>query len=170
MARLSRKNDAASIRARQEALRLDGEVTAFDLGPWARAAESVTGVAVIPVSIAELRISLGSYELDERGSLFETGRADEEVVVPLAHTEGGLTASMQRGAKAAALSGGFRTFALHDRITRASCFVCKDAGKAIELARWIDRDIDAMRRWLPDAGLPELSTRARLREVKTHVV
>jgi hypothetical protein len=31
MARLPRKNDDASIRARQEALGLDGEVTAFDL-------------------------------------------------------------------------------------------------------------------------------------------
>src|SRR6185503_7584924 len=125
MARLPRKNDEASIRARQEALGLDGEVTAFDLSPWTGAAESVTGVAVVPVSVAQLRVSLGRYELSDDGDVVETGRDEEEAVVPLAHTEGGLTASVQRGAKAAAESGGFRTYVLYDRITRASCFVCK---------------------------------------------
>jgi len=170
VARLPRKNDPASIRARQEALGLDGEVTALDLEPWARAAESVTGVAVIPVSVAQLRVSLGEYELDEDGAVVETGRAEEEVTVPLAHTEGGLTASVHRGAKAVAESGGFRTYVIHDRITRASCFVCKSAGEALELARWVEGEVDAMRSWLREAGIPELSTRARLREVKTHVV
>jgi hypothetical protein len=89
MPRLPRKNDEASIRARQEALGLDGEVTAFDLSPWIGAAESVTGVAVVPVSVAQLRVSLGRYELSDEGDVVETGRAEEEVVVPLAHTEGG---------------------------------------------------------------------------------
>src|SRR5215208_711845 len=48
--RWPRKNDAASIRARQEAVGVDGLVTAIDLAPFAGAAEAVTGVAVIPVS------------------------------------------------------------------------------------------------------------------------
>lgn len=170
MARLPRKNDAASIRARQEALALDGEVTAFDLEPWTRAAESVTGVAVIPVSVAQLRLSLGEYELGESGEVREVGRADETVTVPLAHTEGGLTASMQRGAKAAAESGGFRTLLVADRITRASCFVCESAQRALELARWLEAEVPAMQAWLDAADMPELSTRARLREAKTHVV
>ena len=50
----------------------------------------------------------------------ETGRAREEVYVPLAHTEGGLSASLYRGARAAAESGGFRTYVLarpdHQRV------------------------------------------------------
>jgi hydroxymethylglutaryl-CoA reductase (NADPH) len=170
VARLSRKNDPASIRARQEALGLDGEVTRLDLTPWTRAAESLTGVAVIPVSVAQLRVSLGEYELDDEGDVREVGRDTEEVTVPLAHTEGGLTASMQRGAKAAAESGGFRTLVIHDRITRASCFVCRNAHEALRLARWIEGEVPAMRDWLAAADLPELSTRARLRGVKTHVV
>ena len=87
----------------------------------------MTGVAVIPVSVAQLQVSLGEYALSDDGDVVETGRADEEVVVPLAHTEGGLTASVQRGAKAIAESGGFRTYVVADRITRASCFVCSDA-------------------------------------------
>ena len=58
------------------------------------------------MSVAQLRVSLGRYELSDEGDVVETGRDEEEVVVPLAHTEGGLTASVQRGAKAAAESGG----------------------------------------------------------------
>ena len=171
MKRFPRKNDADSIRARQEALGLDGEVVGFDLQPWAVAAEQLTGAAVIPVSVAgPLMVALGAYELDDAGSVVETGRASEEVFIPLAHTEGGLTASMQRGIKAVTESGGFRTHVLADRITRASCFVCKDAGEAVQLARWIAGEVDSMREWLQSAPFPELSRFAVLREVKTHVV
>jgi hydroxymethylglutaryl-CoA reductase (NADPH) len=169
--RFPRKNDPDSIRARQEALGLDGEVVGFDLEPWARAAEQLTGAAVIPVSVAgPLPISLGSYELDDAGAVVERARAEEEVFVPLAHTEGGLTASMQRGIKAVSESGGFRTYVLADRITRASCFVCADAADASELARWIEAEVDSMREWLRSGPFPEVSRFAVLREVKTHVV
>ena len=158
------------MKARQEALGLDGEVTSFDVAPWASAAESVTGVAVIPVSVAQLRVSLGDYELDDDGAVIETGRGNEDVTVPLAHTEGGLTASMQRGARAVAESGAFRTYVVADRITRASCFVCADAAEALQLARWVESELPAMRDWLRTADLPEVSRRAVLREAKTHVV
>jgi hydroxymethylglutaryl-CoA reductase (NADPH) len=169
--RFPRKNDPDSIRARQETLGLDGEVVGFDLEPWMNAAEQLTGAAVIPVSVAgPLPVSLGEYALDEAGSVVETGRADEEVFVPLAHTEGGLTASMQRGIKAVVESGGFRTHVLADRITRASCFVCRDAADAIRLARWLEGEVEPMRAWLQESSLPELSRHAVLREVKTHVV
>jgi hydroxymethylglutaryl-CoA reductase (NADPH) len=165
--RLPRKNDDASIAARREALGLVGDV---DLAPYAKAAESVTGVAVLPVSVAELSVSLGAYELSADGEVVESGRAEEDVVVPLAHSEGGLTASVQRGAKAVAESGGFRTYVVADRITRASCFVCSDAGDALTLARWVEERVDEMRDWLRSLDLPELSKHAVLREVKTHVV
>src|SRR6266700_1230208 len=135
--RLSRKNDADAVRARQHALGLP-EV---DLEPYEKAA----------VSVAQLAVSLGEYELSEDGEVVETGRADEEVVVPLAHTEGGLTASVQRGAKAIAESGGCRTYVIADRITRASCFVCKDAGDALVLGRWIEGEVPAMREFLRKA-------------------
>ena len=88
--------------------------------------------------------------------------------MPLAHTEGGLTASMTRGALAA---GAIRTYVLHDRITRASCFVCKDAGEAIALARWVESELGG------DAAIGSRRPttrrsrrRAKLRGVKTHVV
>jgi hydroxymethylglutaryl-CoA reductase (NADPH) len=92
------------------------------------------------------------------------------VLVPLAHTEGGLSASLHRGARAVAESGGFRTYVLADRITRASCFVCGSAAEAIELAAWIEDQLGAMQDWLADHDDPSLSTFARLRGVKTHVV
>jgi hydroxymethylglutaryl-CoA reductase (NADPH) len=168
--RLPRKNDPASIRARQEALGLDGVVVEHDLAPFVNAAEAVTGATVIPVSVAQLVVELGDYELDDDGALVERGRGAEDVTVPLAHTEGGLTVSMQRGAKAAAMSGGFRTYVIKDRITRASCFVCRDVEQALSLARWIEGNVPAMREFLATADIPELSTRAQLREVKTHVV
>jgi hydroxymethylglutaryl-CoA reductase (NADPH) len=168
--RLPRRNDAASVRARQEALGLDGAVTGVDLEPFAGAAEAVTGVVAIPVSVAQLHISLGAYELDEAGAVVEAGRAEEDVVVPLAHTEGGLTASVQRGAKAVAESGGFRTYVVADRITRASCFVCRSAGDALALARWIEERVPELREFLASADRPELSRHAVLREARTHVV
>jgi hydroxymethylglutaryl-CoA reductase (NADPH) len=165
--RWPRKNDTASIRARQEALGLDGLVTSIDLEPFAGAAEALTGVAVIPVSVVPITIELGSYELDDRGAVQERGRSEESVHIPLAHTEGGLTVSMTRGSTAA---GTIRTYVFYDRITRASCFVCRDVAHASELARWIEGEVDAMRGWLESSEDPSLSRHARLREVTTHVV
>jgi hydroxymethylglutaryl-CoA reductase (NADPH) len=170
--RWPRKNDADSIRARQEALELNGVVTAIDLEPFARAQEMLTGAAVIPVSVVgPIELELGDYELREPdGELAETGRTRDSVFVPLAHTEGGLSASLHRGARAVAESDGFRTYVLADRITRASCFVCGSAGDAIALAGWIEAELPAMREWLQQQDDPSLSRFARLREVKTHVV
>jgi hydroxymethylglutaryl-CoA reductase (NADPH) len=97
----------------------------------------------------------------------ETGRAAETVHVPLAHTEGGLTASMTRGALAA---GTVRTYVLADGITRASCFVCANAAEAVVLAQWVEAELPKLREWLEASDDPSLSRRAKLRGVKTHVV
>src|SRR5438477_11922699 len=101
MARWPRKNDAESIRARQEALGLNGPVTGIDLEPFAKANEMLTGAAVIPVSVVgPIELELGDYELDEPfGRVAEAGRTRDSVYVPLAHTEGGLSASLYRGAR-----------------------------------------------------------------------
>jgi hydroxymethylglutaryl-CoA reductase (NADPH) len=172
--RWPRKNDPRSIKARQEALdgRLDREVFAEDLTPWARAQEALTGISVIPTAvIGPLTISLGDYELTEpEGKVVERGRSTEDVYVPLAHTEGSMSDSLYRGARAAAESGGFRTEVLGDRITRASCFVCRSAEEAAQLARWIDGEAPAMREWLAAKDEAWISRWAKLREVETHVV
>jgi hydroxymethylglutaryl-CoA reductase (NADPH) len=166
--RWPRRNDARSIGERRAAMGLDGGLTtSLDLEPFAGAAESLVGVAVIPVSAAPVEIELGAYELSDGGAVVETGRGTERVHVPLAHTEGGLTASLTRGSLAA---GTVRTYVLHDRITRDSCFVCADAAEAVALARWVEGEVGAMREWLESSDDPSLSRRARLREVRTHVV
>jgi len=169
-----RRNDAESIAARREAIRgvVGDAPLAHDDEAWSRAQESHTGATVIPVSVVgPLLVGLGAYELEEPdGTLRETGRAQEEILVPLAHTEGGLSASMSRGMKAAATSGGFRTYVLHDRMTRASCFICKNTEDAVHLAKWLEGSIDDLRAFLAALDDPSLSKRAKLREVKTHVV
>jgi hydroxymethylglutaryl-CoA reductase (NADPH) len=170
--RWPRKNDPESIRARQEALGLNGEVTSIDLAPFEGANEMLTGAAVVPVSVVgPLHVDLGDYELEEPfGRVAERGRARDEVYVPLAHTEGGLSASLYRGARAAAESGGFRTYVLGDRITRASCFVCKTTDEAVQLSRFLDAHVAEMRRWLAGRTEGWISSHAKLREVETHVV
>jgi hydroxymethylglutaryl-CoA reductase (NADPH) len=170
--RWPRKNDDESIRARQKALGLNGGVTGIDLSPFVNAQEMLTGAAVIPVSVVgPLDVELGAYELEEPfGRVTETGRARDQVYVPLAHTEGGLSASLYRGARAAAESGGFRTYVLGDRITRASCFVCTSTEQAVQLARFLNAHVAEMRRWLAERDEEWISSFARLREVETHVV
>ena len=162
-----RRNDPASIRARQELTGIEGLPASVDLEPFVDAAEALTGVAVIPVSVCPIRIELGSYELDGDGTVVERGRGEDDVLVPLAHTEGSLTLSMTRGAKA---SGVVKTYVLADRITRALCFVCADAAQAITLSGWLEGELPGLRDWLRSQDDPKLSKRAVLREVKTHVV
>ena len=168
-----RKNDASSIDARRAALdgRVDAEVFGLDVTPWVDAQEALTGISVTPTAvIGPLTISLGDYELTEPdGVLVERGRSTDEVFVPLAHTEGSLSDSLYRGARAAAESGGFRTEVLRDRITRASAFVTQSVEEAVALGRWIEGELPKMREWL--GGLDEewVSRYAKLREVETYV-
>ena len=173
--RWPRKNDPDSIRARQDevrALTQDGEVFWDDLQGFSRATEALTGVAVIPVAVVgPLEVGLADYELTEpEGELEERRRSSERVFVPLANTEGGLAISLHRGARAAAESGGFRTYVLRDRMTRASAFLFDSTGQAAEFARWVEGQAPAMRSWLEGAPVEGLSLHAKLRELETHVV
>jgi hydroxymethylglutaryl-CoA reductase (NADPH) len=173
--RWPRKNDPESIRQRQEALasRLDGsEVFEHDLAPFATATEALTGVALVPVAVVgPIDVELGEYELEEPdGRLVERGRARHGVYVPLANTEGGLSVSLYRGARAVGESGGFCTYVLKDRITRASAFLFADTAEAAAFATWIEAQIAEMRAWLESEPVANLSRYARLREIETHVV
>ena len=90
--------------------------------------------------------------------------------MPLANTEGGLSISLYRGARAVGESGGFRTYVLKDRITRASAFLFKDVAQAVEFSRWIEGQLQEMRDWLTSEPVANLSKHAKLREIETHVV
>jgi hydroxymethylglutaryl-CoA reductase (NADPH) len=169
-----RRNDPDSIRARQEALGglTDGPVFAHDLQPFAGATEALTGVAVVPTAVVgPVDVELGEYELVEpEGAVVERRRRREGVYVPLANTEGGLAVSLYRGSRAVGESGGFRTYVLRDRMTRASAFLFASAGEAVEFSRWIEGQLDPMREWLASVPVEGLSRFARLRELETHVV
>jgi hydroxymethylglutaryl-CoA reductase (NADPH) len=148
--------------------------------------ECLTGHMVLPVGVVgPLGVNLGDYALDEAGKVQEKGREDAQVYVPLAHTEGGLSASVQRGIGAVALSGGVRAHVLADRMTRDSCFVFRTTEEAMLLARWTVERVQIMSDWLKDPANPLrrskaamdesvspvlLSSHAVLREVETHVV
>jgi hydroxymethylglutaryl-CoA reductase (NADPH) len=187
-----RKNTPEQIAARQARLRaLPHWDSAHDyVWDWPRSPaelgavlEGLTAHLVLPVSVVgPVPVELGSYHLDERdGSLIESGRGSEDVYVPLAHSEGGLSASMQRGVAAVLDAGAVvRSWVLHDRITRDSCFLFATTGEAVTFSRWVACHVDAMRAWLHDDGNPlyqervggvaRLSRHARLWEVDLHVL
>jgi hydroxymethylglutaryl-CoA reductase (NADPH) len=143
-----------------------------DLEPYAKATEALTGVAPVPVAVVgPIDVELGEYELEEPGGrLVERKRATDAVYVPLANTEGGLSISLARGARAASESGGFRTYVLHDRVTRASAFLFESTADAATFARWIETRVADLQEWLAGAPVEGLSRHAKLREVETHVV
>jgi hydroxymethylglutaryl-CoA reductase (NADPH) len=126
----------------------------------------------VPVAVVgPIDLELGEYELEEpAGLVLERGRGRDSVYVPLANTEGGLSISLARGARAAGESGGFRTYVLGDRITRASAFLFESTEDAATFARWIETRIPDLQEWLSGASVEGLSRHAKLREVETHVV
>src|SRR5262249_12560696 len=144
--------------------------------------EALTAHVVLPVSVVgPMRVSLAAYRLDgETGALIEEGRRTDELYVPLAHTDGGLSASMQRAIAAVQEGEPVRTHVLHDRMTRDSCFLFETTEQAVTFARWIAGHAPELRAWLHDSGnplyrehvggVPRLSRHARLWEVDTHVL
>jgi hydroxymethylglutaryl-CoA reductase (NADPH) len=186
-----RNNTAESIRERQQVLRgRPGWDAANDfVFEWPRppaelagVVEALTGHVVLPVSVVgPLRLNLGTYHVEPTdGHLVEDSRQTEDVYVPLAHTEGGLSASMQRGVAAVLDGGSLQTFVLQDRMTRDSCFVFQTTQQAVTCARWLAANVQGLRDWLHDpanplyeqrvAGVARLSRHARLWEVDTHVL
>lgn len=147
--------------------------------------ECLSGHMVLPVGVVgPLSIILGQYTLSDTGAVQELTRLADHVFVPLAHTEGGLSASIQRGMSAVTLAGGVKTYVLADRMTRDSCFVFRSTEEALALARWVESRADEMSQWLTSTRqrseterekrrvVPTavISSHAVLREVQTHVI
>ena len=186
-----RKNTPDQIQARQAALRglphwnSDNDfIFNWPVPPESLAGvlEALTAHTVLPVSVVgPLRLTLGSYHVDARdGHLVEDERRTEEMYVPLAHSEGGLSASMQRGMTTILEGGSLETFVIHDRMTRDSCFVFDSTDDAVRCAAWVAEHAAEIRGWLHDpanalyeeriAGVARLSRHARLWEVDTYLL
>lgn len=182
-----RKNTPEQIEARQDTLRALPHWShehdfVFDWPSppqaFANVLEALTAHMVLPVSVVgPLRLTLGTYHLDDGGKLVEDRRRTEEVYVPLAHSEGGLSASMQRGIAAVLDGGELETWVLQDRMTRDSCFVFETAAEALRCTAWISEHTLELREWLHDTqnpgygqrfgGVALLSRHARLWEIDT---
>lgn len=152
----------------------------FDPEPFLAMQECTVGYVALPVAaVGPLRVDLGRYALDEGGAVREIGRTAEQVMVPLAHTEGSLSASLLRGAVATRVRG-IRTYVLADGITRDCCFVFDDTAQAVALSRWVAGREAEMQAWLDDAAgssppprrsrVAPISRHARLRRVDTFVL
>ena len=166
--RWPRKNDADSIRARQDAVRgltEDGEVLWDELSAWENANEAPTGVAVIPVSvIGPVPISLGQYELREPdGAVVENGREAEDVYVPLAHTEGGLSASLYRGAgqPRSRVASGRTRLAGPDHPRKL--LRLQVGGRRGRAAGWLEAELPALQEWLARRTTLAVEARAAAR-------
>lgn len=189
--RWSHRNHWEAIRERQAALRsLPGWrpesecIFEWSVEPERFAAyqESLTAQMVLPVGVVgPLRINLGRYRVEDSGQVTELARVDDLVHVPLAHTEGGLSASMLRGMQATAESGGIRTYLLHDQMTRASAFVFDDGDQAVAFSHWLEAEAPSLKGWINDPDHPDkrpgaddeppkLSRHAHLLEVRTRLV
>jgi len=95
--------------------------------------ENFTGVAQVPIGFA--------------GPLKVNGEhiRGEEVLIPLATTEGTLVASYNRGIKTLNLSGGVTSTVVYDSMQRAPVFVFDSAREARDFKVWIDEHLEEIR-------------------------
>jgi hydroxymethylglutaryl-CoA reductase (NADPH) len=71
--------------------------------------------------------------------------AQDDILIPLATSEGTLVASYNRGIKACNLSGGVKSTIVNDCMQRAPVFVFRDAREARDFTHWVDEHTDAIR-------------------------
>ncbi|PSQ72666.1 MAG: hydroxymethylglutaryl-CoA reductase, partial [Bacteroidetes bacterium QH_6_64_77] len=94
--------------------------------------ENFTGVAQIPLGFAGPLTVHGEH-------------AQDDVLIPLATSEGTLVASYNRGMKVCNLSGGVEATVSGDCMQRAPVFVFNDAREARDFTHWVDDHMDAVR-------------------------
>lgn len=190
--RWTHRNHLEAIRERQEFLRKrpnwnqteDACVFDWAVNPERLASfqECLTGQMVLPVGVVgPLVLEMGTYHHDIDGRLLEDGRVSDRVWVPLAHTEGGLSASMLRGMRAAETCGGIEVHLLADEMTRDSAFGFDSASTAYRFSQWVRKNADELRDWIndqdnplrhpqPGRSLPTISTHAKLLRIDHRVV
>lgn len=94
--------------------------------------ENFTGVAQIPLGFAGPLTVKGEH-------------ARDDVLIPLATSEGTLVASYNRGIKVCNLSGGVESTVMDDAMQRAPVFVFNNAREARDFTHWVDEHVDEIR-------------------------
>jgi hydroxymethylglutaryl-CoA reductase (NADPH) len=177
----SHRNHQDAIIARQEILRsspqwLPEDERIFDwyVDPqtFAPFLESLTGQLVMPVSVVgPAHISLGRYEWRD-GQLVEVLRGEDDIYIPLAHTEGGLSMSMQRGIHVLNRTGGIKTYVLNDMMTRDSAFLFETGEDSKAFFDWIQEARRDLADWLnrPDHPDKVIKPGQAVADVSSHAV
>ncbi|MBV6442970.1 MAG: hypothetical protein EPGJADBJ_04697 [Saprospiraceae bacterium] len=70
--------------------------------------------------------------------LFRHDGSQEMVFAPAGTLEGALLASMNRGAKAVSLSGGFGAAVLHQKMVRCPMFIFSSPGESLHFKTWVE--------------------------------
>lgn len=94
--------------------------------------ENLIGAVEVPVGLAGPLLFAGTH-------------ASGRLYAPLATTEGALVASASRGASALSRSGGVRTHAVAQLMTRAPVFQLGSLGEAASFAEWITDRLEELR-------------------------
>ncbi len=113
--------------------------------------ENYIGTVQIPVGVAGPLLINGVY-------------ANGYIPLPIATTEGALISSITRGAQTCNEAGGIIVSVRRQTMVRAPVFFCSDMDGAINLERWIQDHIEAIR-----DKAESFSSVARLVQVLTHV-
>ncbi len=189
--RWSHRNHLEAILRRQAVLsRLpqmgeeDQRIFSWSVGPEMLAPfqECLTGEMVLPVGVVgPIAIDMGIYDRNSNGQLQERMRKTDQVFIPLAHTEGGLSESMLRGSHVGTMAGGIKTWVLQDEMTRDCAFVFETAREAVSLHSWILAREQLLKTWINDPrhdgkviregeSTSRVSSHAELLNIRTHVV
>ncbi|MES2766634.1 MAG: phosphotransferase [Bacteroidota bacterium] len=74
--------------------------------------------------------------------LFKNGESEELIYTVAGTLEGALVASMNRGAKALSMSGGFSAYVLHQKMIRTPMFLFKNLHESMIFKTWIEANFD----------------------------
>ena len=94
--------------------------------------ENFAGVAQVPIGFAGPMLVNGEH-------------AKGEFYVPMATTEGTLTASYSRGMRLTREAGGITTTVIDDAMQRAPMFAFSDAREALAFGRWVEQNFETIK-------------------------
>ena len=144
--------------------------------------ECLSGEMVLPVGVVgPFAIDMGIYDRHSSGELQELTRTTENIFIPLAHTEGGLSESMLRGSHVTGMAEGIKTWVLQDEMTRDCAFVFDTANDATSLHYWILAHERELKDWINNPHhdgkmrkdgeqVARVSHHAVLLNIRTHVI